>query len=137
MVKILIIDDDSEFSRSVADVLEHKGYRTVFASNGKDGITMARQEKPDLILLDVMMTTDSEGFEIARQLKEEPGTSHLPVIILSGIRRAKNLPFGFEPDEDLLPVREVLEKPVKPETLLASVAKALARDKVKEKQDNA
>jgi CheY-like chemotaxis protein len=137
MVKILIVDDDAEFARSVADVLEHKGYRTVFASNGKDGIAMAKQEKPDLMLLDVMMTTDNEGFETARQLREDPVTSHLPVIIISGIRRAKNLPFSFEPDDDWLPVRDVLEKPVKPETLLTSVAKALATAVTKETQDNA
>ena len=93
MAKILIVDDDAEFAQSVADVLGQKGYQTVFASNGTEGIAAAKREKPDLMLLDVMMTTDSEGFEIARQLHEDPDTSHLPVIIISGVRRAKNLPF--------------------------------------------
>ena len=127
MAKILIVDDDAEFAQSVAGVLENEGYQTVFASNGVEGMAAARRETPDLMLLDVMMTTDREGFEIARQLKEDPTTSHLPVIIISGIRKAKSLPFRFEPDEDWLPVRAVLEKPVKPELLLASVEKALGQ----------
>jgi len=127
MAKILIVDDDAEFAQSVADVLGQKGYQTVFAANGNEGVAAAKREKPDLMLLDVMMTTDSEGFEIARQLHKDPDTSHLPVIIITGVRRAKNLPFRFEPDEDWLPVRAVLEKPVKPETLLANVAKALGQ----------
>ena len=127
MAKILIVDDDAEFARSMAIVLEQAGHQTVFASSGQEGIAAAKLEKPDLMLLDVMMTTDSEGFEIARQLHEDANTSHLPVIIVSGIRRAKSLPFGFEPDEDWLPVQAVLDKPVKPEVLLASVEKALGR----------
>lgn len=127
MAKILIVDDDREFARSVSDVLEHQGHSTVFAYTGADGTSAAAREKPDLMLLDVMMATDSEGFEIARRLHEDAATAGLPVIIISGIRRAKNLPFAFEPDEDWLPVKAVLEKPVKPETLLASVEKALTR----------
>ena len=125
MARILIVDDDDEFRGSVAAVLEHEGYQTLSAVNGKDGYAKAQQEKPDLMLLDVMMTHDSEGFEIARQLHDDPTTSHLPVIIVTGIRKAKSLPFSFEPDEDWLPVKAVLEKPVKPETLVKAVRAAL------------
>jgi CheY-like chemotaxis protein len=74
-----------------------------------------------------MMTRENEGFEVAKQLKSDPATRHIPIILITGIRKAKNLPFGFEPDDDWLPVKAVLEKPVPPEALLAHVAEALKK----------
>ena len=126
MAKILIVDDDVDFIGSTAALLEHEGHQTITALNGQDGYAKAKQEKPDVVLLDVMMKTDSEGFEIARQLRADPETSRMPIILITGIRKAKNLPFSFEPDEDWLPVTAVLEKPVKPEALVKSVQAALS-----------
>jgi two-component system, OmpR family, alkaline phosphatase synthesis response regulator PhoP len=77
------------------------------------------------MLLDVMMTYDSEGFDVARKLKEDPDTRRIPIICITGIRKALELPNGFEPDADWLPVKAVLEKPVKPDRLLKAVADAL------------
>ncbi len=125
MAKILVVDDDVQWTDSVKDLLEHKGHTTVTAHNGVDGVAMALSERPDLILLDVMMVTDSEGFEVARKLHEDESTRGIPIILITGIRRAKNLPFGFEPDADWLPVKAVLEKPVKPEALFKAVAEIL------------
>jgi len=127
MARILIVDDDFELIEATRAVLESCGHVVSCASNGAEGYAKAKKEKPDLMLLDVMMTHDSEGLEVARKLKEDPATSSLPVIIITGIRKAKNLPFRFEPDEEWLPVKAVLEKPVKPETLLASVEEALKK----------
>jgi CheY-like chemotaxis protein len=69
-----------------------------------------------------MMTTKSEGFDVARELHEDQKLKDIPIIIMTGIRREMNLPFGFEPDETWLPVKHVLEKPVKPEILLAAIS---------------
>ena len=126
MSKILLVDDDAELQEAVGAVLTTHGYDVIYAPNGSAGYQMAVQEKPDLILLDVMMAHDSEGFEIARQLHESPDTAGIPVIIITGIRKAKGLPFKFEPDEDWLPEKAVLEKPVKPEALLVAVAEAIS-----------
>jgi len=125
MAKILVVDDEVELMESVKALLEQKDHKVLMATDGAAGFAKAKAEKPDLIVLDVMMTTDSEGFDVARQLRAEPATAHIPVIMLTGIRRAKNLPFAFEPDEDWLPVKAVLEKPVKPEVLYKSVEEAL------------
>lgn len=125
MAKILIVDDDKEWAEGTKAVLESAGHVVCLAHNGEEGFAKAVSEKPDLLLLDVMMTHVTEGFEIARKLKEEPTTSQLPVIIVTGIRRAKRLPFKFEPDEDWLPVKAVLEKPVAPQVLLKQVQSAL------------
>ena len=119
--KVLMIDDDPEFIEAITNVLDAKGYEVVSASNGKDGVEKAKAENPNIILLDVMMTTESEGFDVAREMAKDDSAKNIPVIILTGIRKAMSLPFGFEPDETWLPVKEVLEKPVKPEVLLKAI----------------
>ena len=91
----------------------------------ENGIAAAKSQKPDVILLDVMMTTKDEGFNVARELQSIEGIKGTPVIMVTGVRREMNLPFGFEPDATWLPVKQILEKPVKPETLLAAVTDAL------------
>jgi two-component system, OmpR family, alkaline phosphatase synthesis response regulator PhoP len=127
MAKILVVDDDTEFAESVTTILECEGHKVICASNGADGYERAVKDHPDLLLLDVMMKADNEGFEIARKLSASSETKHLPIILVTGIRMARGLPFSFEPDEDWLPVKAVLDKPVKPEVLLRSVTEALRR----------
>jgi two-component system alkaline phosphatase synthesis response regulator PhoP len=119
--KVLMIDDDPEFTEAITNILDAKGYDVVSAGDGKEGVEKAKKEKPDIILLDVMMTTKSEGFDVARELSKEPNLKGTPVVMLTGIRKEMNLPFGFEPDEDWLPVKAFLEKPVKPEVLLKTI----------------
>ncbi len=128
MASILIVDNDVDLVESLSDVLQEKGYTVAAAYDGEAGLAQARSAKPDLILLDVMMARDNEGFEVAKRLHEDPVTGHIPVILITGIRKAKQLPFGFEPDADWLPVKAVLEKPVAPELLLQHVAAALKKN---------
>lgn len=119
--KVLMIDDDPEFVEAITNILDAKGYDVVSANDGKDGVAKAKKELPDIILLDVMMTTKSEGFDVARELSKDANIKGTPVIMLTGVRKEMNLPFGFEPDADWLPVAAFLEKPVKPETLLKTI----------------
>jgi CheY-like chemotaxis protein len=123
--KILVIDDDPDFVESVVNLLEAKGYQVASAANGKDGVAKATADKPNLILLDVMMNTKDEGFNVARQLQQLPEVKGTPVIMVTGVRKEMNLPFGFEPDETWLPVKQILEKPVKPEMLMKAVTDAI------------
>ena len=118
---VLMIDDDPEFVEATTNLLEAKGYEVVSAANGKEGMEKAKAVNPDIILLDVMMTTESEGFDVAREMHKEDSLKNTPVIIITGIRKEMNLPFGFEPDEEWLPVKAVLEKPIKPDVLLSTV----------------
>lgn len=126
MHKILIADDDDAFRGALCTLLESKGYAVLTAPNGADAYRLAKSESPDLVLLDVMMTYDSEGLDVARKLHEDPATRSLPVICVSGIRKAKDLGEGLKPDADWLPVFAVLEKPVKPDLLLRTIKGALA-----------
>jgi CheY-like chemotaxis protein len=124
--KILMVDDDVDFKEATTTLLEAKGYAMITAANGEEGYQKAKSEKPNVMLLDVMMTHDSKGFDVARKLKEDPATRDIPIIMITGIKKAKGLPFSFEPDEDWLPVKAVLEKPVKPEALLTAIKEATA-----------
>ena len=125
--KVLMIDDDPEFVEAISNLLDAKGYDVHTASNGKDGVAKAKAENPDIILLDVMMTTKNEGFNVARELHDDQRLQNTPIIIMTGIRREMNLPFGFEPDETWLPVKRVLEKPVKPEVLLSAISENIRK----------
>jgi CheY-like chemotaxis protein len=93
------------------------------APDGGSGLAKAREISPALILLDVMMSGKTEGFDVARELHADAELKGIPVILTTGIRKDMNLPFGFEPDEENIPVKAVLEKPVKPDVLLSAVKK--------------
>ncbi len=119
--KILMVDDDVDLVEAVTTLLESKGYEVISAHNGDDGLKLAREENPNLMLLDVMMTRKDEGFETSRLIVEDPQLKQIPIIMVTGITKEMNLPFKFEPDDTWLPVKAVLEKPVKPEVLLKTI----------------
>jgi len=115
--KILIIDDDNDFRDAVTMLLASSGYEVDTASDGLSGIEKAKQHKPDCILLDVMMTHKTEGVDIARQFKDTEATKDIPVILVTGIRNDIGGDVAFTPDENWLPVKAVVEKPVAPDLL--------------------
>ncbi len=123
--KILIVDDNRDFVESNKDLLEANGYQVVVAYDGASGLELAKKEKPDLMLLDVMMATDTEGFEVSRKIPSTPELKNTKVLLVTGIRREKHLPFAFEPDETWLPVDSVFEKPIDPAKLLAEIKKRI------------
>lgn len=126
--KVLLIDDDADFVEAMSLLLESKGYSVIVANDGTKGFELAKSEKPGIILLDVMMTGKTEGFELARAMKKDASTNEIPVVLVSGIRKEMNLPFRFEPDAEMLPVKAFLEKPVKPEVLLKAVEEHIRKD---------
>jgi len=127
MKKILVIDDDVQLVDMVKTLLESVGYEVYYAYQAKKGIEKARATTPDLILLDVMFAgpPGPDGFEVSRQLHKDPVLKNIPVIMLSGVRKALDLPFKFGPDETWMPVKAFIEKPVEPDTLLAEIEKVL------------
>ena len=123
--KILIIDDDIDLVEAMRLTLEKEGYEVVDAQDGKKGLEKIAREKPDLILLDVMMETQDEGFHIAYQIRNNPQMSDLPIIILTAVGQETGFSFDKDKDEDFLPVNEFLEKPVNPDFLLEKIRTAL------------
>lgn len=123
--KILIVDDDRDFVESNKDLLQANGYEVFVAYDGASGLELAKKVRPDLMILDVMMATTTEGFEVSRKIPETPELRGLPVLLVTGIRKALHLPFGFEPDETWLPVDSVFEKPIEPARLLEEIRKRI------------
>ena len=125
MAKILLIDDDVDMVEMYKIILTHRGHKVTAAYNAAEARALMKKRAPaDAVVLDVMMETATIGFDLAREIHQK--YPKLPILMLSGVRGAKDLPFKFEPDEDWLPVKDVLEKPVKPEVLLKAVEKALS-----------
>ncbi len=124
--KVLIIDDDPDLTLTTSTILEAHGYQAISASTGSEGFEKARNEKPDLILLDVMIEDAGAGLDTAKKLRDDPKTSQIPVILLTGIRRADQLLSSYAPDETWPNVKNALEKPVEPEFLIKTVKKVTA-----------
>ena len=133
--KILIIDDDPDIVEAMRMPLEANAYNVITASNGKEGLQRAKDEIPDLIILDVMMETDTEGFHMAYELRsEEPDSEYkdcrdIPILMITAISQKKGMNFSPEKDEAFLPVDDFIEKPVQPQDLLKKVAELLAAKK--------
>jgi len=124
--KVLLVDDEKEFVEATTVLLESGGYQVVAAYSGKEAREKALAEEPDLVVLDVMMESDTAGFEVARWLRSESATERTPIIMLTAVNQ--KYPLNFDADEIWLPVDAFLEKPVDPEQLLAEVHSKLPAD---------
>ena len=124
--KILLVDDDIDFVEATKTILESKRYEVIVAYEGDEGLRKARAEKPDLILLDVIMPV-KDGFTAAEQLKKDPQLSEIPTLMLTafaekGIETSIPASRGFT-----LETEDYIDKPVSPEELLARVEKHLKK----------
>ena len=117
MTKILVIDDDADFLLAVRMVLEAHDFEMVEAKTPEEGISKVLSVKPDLVILDVMMPTDYEGFEVAREIREKHKLIDLPIFMLTSVHGTKKVPYRFAPDEDYLPVDVFMDKPIDPDQL--------------------
>lgn len=121
--RILIVDDDIDTLRLVGLMLQRQGYQILAANHGAQAIALAKKEKPDLILLDVMMP-DMDGFEVTRRLRADPETEIIPIIMFTAKTQIDDKVTGFESGAD-----DYLTKPTHPAELLAHVKALLARSK--------
>ncbi len=126
--KILIVDDDLDFTKAIKVVLESEQYTVVTAANRTEGMEKARIDKPDLVMLDVMMSTWQDGFEMSRELKKDPQYKDIPILILTAVKGKTGIGFKSTAGDPVwLPVDGFLDKPVEPQTLLAEVQKLLSK----------
>ena len=115
----MLVDDDVDFVTVNKTLLEKYSYEVIVAYNGRDCLEGVRRKRPDIIILDMMMDTIGEGFEVSRELRNSERTKHIPLVMLTSVNTA--LPIRFKPDRTWLPVDMLLEKPVEPELLLEVV----------------
>ena len=126
--KILIVDDDLDLANAMQAILESRDYTVVTASDKTGGMELVRTEKPDLLILDVIMSTWSDGFDMARELKSQSELKDMPILMLTGVKDVTGIDFKSSAgDPTWLPVEGFLDKPVESETLLAEVEKILSK----------
>ncbi len=119
--KILIVDDDADTRRLVGLMLKRQGYVIVAASIGEEGLAKAIEEKPDIILLDVMMP-DMDGYEVSRRLRKNPATQATPILMFTAKTQLDDKLTGFEAGAD-----DYLTKPTHPTALQAHIRALLSR----------
>ena len=125
MATILLVDDDVDLVQMNQRVLEHRGHSVVCANTAEEARELLKTTQPELAVVDVMMESQTAGFELAREIHQR--LPKVPMIVLSGIHEATGVPFRFEPDEAWLPVLKFLDKPVVPADLADEIEAILAR----------
>jgi len=126
--RILIVDDDPDITEAMRVVLDHRGYQVDSAADSTMAMERIKAKRPDLIILDVMMTTPQEGFVLSRELKRDPATKMIPILMLTAVKDKTGIDFRPEAgDESWLPVEAFLDKPVKPDVLVQKVEALLRK----------
>lgn len=133
MARILMIDDDPDILTAIRIPLEASGHEFYTAMSGTEGLEKTKEVNPDLIILDVMMDTATEGFHISLALRDRSPDSEyaayrdVPILMLTAIHTTTSL--RFVPDTDYLPVDTFLDKSADPDELLATVDELLKAER--------
>ena len=118
--KILIVDDDVDFVSSLSAFLEAQGYTSIKAHDGREGLRLAKQERPDLIIMDIMMKERTEGFFTAQEIRRATGLGDVPIFVVSALYSKLD---GFEipPEVEWLAHDAFFPKPIDMFRLLESI----------------
>lgn len=125
MAKILVIDDDPDFVDATRIVLEKDGHTVILAGNGDQGYQQAREDSPDLIILDVMMDSILDGVSASRKLHKDAHTSKIPIVMVTSISSTSYA--ELFPTDEYLHVRNFMSKPIRPADLVKQVNIILKR----------
>ncbi|MHC4711904.1 MAG: response regulator [Planctomycetota bacterium] len=121
--KILLVDDDREFVAANKLLLEQAGYEVKVAYDGAGGFERARAEKADLVIMDIIMGSPEDGFELCRRIRADETLKASRLLVLTAV--GQQFQMAFEPDGMWLPADRVLEKPIDPDALLREVEEIL------------
>jgi CheY-like chemotaxis protein len=129
-VKILVVDDDPDIRTVLTALLESRGYQIVTASNGQEGLDALKAEKPNMMILDLLMS-EMDGFTVMQKLKDPRWAkyAHIPIMVLTSVRedasrRRYELETGVSMDVD-----DYIEKPINPPVVLERVERLLQKSK--------
>lgn len=125
--RILVVDDDPDIVDTTKTILEAAGYQVVTASNGTEALAEARKAAPDVMILDIMMDKETEGFHVAYELKGDEKTKNIKILVLTAVGQKSGFKFSPETDEDYLPVDGFMEKPLEPKALVKKVSELVAK----------
>jgi CheY-like chemotaxis protein len=119
MIKILVVDDDPDFVLISRVILEFEGYEVLEAANGSEALEVMRRDRPDLVLLDVMMSTTLEGVDVSKEIASDPDLNDVPIVMISSIATSEHA--AEFPDDERVPIAAWISKPIQPAVLLKTV----------------
>ena len=123
MTKILIVDDDPDFVETTRLILEPQGYEVVSAATGDEGWAQVEREKPDLVILDVVMSSVLDGLQLSQRMHEDVAYRRIPVLMVTSIA---NIDYAaLFPTDEAVHIDAFLSKPVSPERLLGDIRRLL------------
>lgn len=123
MAKILIVDDDPDFVEATRMVLEAANYQVVSAADGDEGLRRVREDKPDLVILDVIMKTVLDGLNMSQQMANDPDQHSVPILMVTSIANSDYA--ALFPTDEYVHISGFISKPVPPAALLARVGALL------------
>jgi len=119
--KILVVEDEIDILEAHKVVLEHNHYEVLTATNIGVAKELLEKHSIDLILLDVMMEKDSDGFNFAQYVKGSKKYKHIPIVLATAVNLRTKFMFDLEKDGDFLPVEKFMDKPIDPDDLIATI----------------
>ena len=125
MAKILVVDDDPDFVEITRMILEANEHQVISAANGEQALAKMRQDKPDLVLLDVMMSYVLDGLELSKEMQADAELKGVPIIMVSSITASPHA--EMFPTDEYLPIDGWISKPVQPDDLLNKVKECLLK----------
>lgn len=130
LANILIVDDDPDVREAVKIILETQPYELIFASNGEECLEQVKKNRPDLIILDLLMPK-RDGFEVIKELRGHPSYPRIPILVLTAVKkeaagRRYELETALRMDVD-----DYIEKPIHPDDLIDRVKRILVRTRRK------
>jgi len=121
--KILVVDDDPDFVSYTATILESHGYGVVSAGNSEQGMLALSREKPDLVVLDVIMSSVLDGLSMSQRMADDPALRNVPIIMVTSIANTDYL--ALFPTDESIHIDAFLTKPIAPAELLRQVGRLL------------
>ncbi len=119
--KILIVDDDPDFVEYLRTVLESVEYKIVSAGNSDQGMLMLMREKPDLVVLDVIMSSILDGLNMSQRMADDPDLKHIPIVMVTSIANTDYL--ALFPTDESIHIDAFLTKPIAPAELIRQIAR--------------
>ena len=125
MAKILVVDDDPDFVEATRIVLEKAGHEVDSAADGDQGLRKVRDDKPDLVILDVIMKTVLDGLYVSQQMASNPEQAEIPILMVTSIANSDYA--ALFPTDEYIHIDEFVSKPIAPNDLLMRVSRLLAK----------
>jgi len=119
MSKILIVDDDPDFVEATRIVLEEHGHTTTSASSGDEALQLIRKDKPDLVVLDVIMSSILDGLNVSQELQQNPEYKDIPILMVTSIANTDYA--ALFPTDEYVHINAFVTKPIAPDQLMEHV----------------